>query len=153
SAIVRAALAWYLGRIAPLVQPDRERAEAFGGIRRRLDDTSEVVGRLADGLLEEGEEQLILAVEVLVEPAQRLLRPVDDLLDRELGRPLIVDELERRVEEALDALLGPRACRVQAARDRPLPPGRFVGVGDLDLRHLSYPPCRHGRPSSRSARL
>ena len=101
----------------------------------RLDDRAEVVGRLADRLLEQREQQLVLAVEVLVEAAQRLLRPVDHLLDRELGRALLVDELERGVEEPLDALLGPRPGGVQAARDRPLAP-RGLGhvLGCLDVR-------------------
>src|SRR5262249_5974686 len=70
-----------------------------------------------------------LAVEVLVEAAQRLLRPLDDLLDRELGRALLVDQLEGRVEKALDALFGPRPRRVEAAGDRPLAPLWFVSDG------------------------
>ena len=108
-----------------------------------LDSTTacEVVGRLADRLLEQREEQLVLAVEVLVEAAQRLLRPVDDLLDRELGRALLVDQLERGVEEALDALLGAGAGGVQAAGDGPLAPGRRVRVllGGVDVGHLRKP--------------
>ena len=41
--------------------------------------------------------------------AQRLLRAVDDLLDRELRRPLLVDQGEGRVQQSLHALLGARA--------------------------------------------
>ncbi len=104
------------------MQADRERAQAVDRLRLGVDDAPEVVGRLPDRLLEQGEQQLGLAVEVLVEPAERLLRPVDDLLDRELGRALLVDERERGIEKALDAALGARAGRVQAARDRTLAP-------------------------------
>ncbi len=43
----------------------------------------------------------------VVEPAQRLLRPLDDLLDGEVGGVLLVHERERGVEEALHPLLGP----------------------------------------------
>ena len=76
---------------------------------------ADVLDRLADGFLEEREQQLVLAVEVLVEPSQRLLRAVDDLLDRELARALVVDQLERRIQEALDTLLGPLTGGAQAA--------------------------------------
>ena len=80
--------------------------EAVHRVRLRRDHGVQVVARLADGFLEQREEQLVLAVEVLVEPAHRLLGAVDDLLDRELGRPLFVHQRERGVEEALDPLLG-----------------------------------------------
>ena len=133
---------------------------------------AEVVGRLADRLLEQREQQLVLAVEVLVEAAQRLLRAVDDLLDRELGRALLVDQLERGVEEPLHALLGPRAGRVQAARDRTLAPPASSAPRRTPISAISEPAftsnapyqrdrfarlrvrraCRRGRPSSRSAR-
>ena len=53
-------------------------------------------------LLEQGEQELVLAVEVLVEAAQRLARPVDDLLHGEVDRSLLGDDLARRVEELLD---------------------------------------------------
>ena len=77
------------------------------GIRLRRDHGLQVIARFADGLLEQREKELVLAVEVLVEPAHRLLRAVDDLLDRELGRPFFVHQRERGVEEALDPLLRP----------------------------------------------
>src|SRR4029079_7653588 len=84
--------------------------------------------RLADAFFEEREEQLVLAVEGLVEPSQRLLGAIDDLLDRELGRAPLVDQRERRIQESLDALLraGPRGA--QALRDRALTPCRSVPV-------------------------
>ena len=142
-----------------------------------VDHGLEVVGRLANGLLEQCEQELVLAVEVLVEAAERLLRLVDDLLDRELGRSLLVDQLERGVEEALHPLLGAGTGRVQAAGDGPLAPGRLVRVssevstsvisGKPAFTFCSLPaPCGErpfpsarsdalvdaARPSSRSAR-
>ncbi len=179
-AVVRGTLARLLRRIAPLVQPDRERAELVDRVGRRLDDEPQVVGGFAHGLLEQREQQLVLAVEVLVEAAQRLLRPVDDLLDRELGRALLVDQREGGVEEALDPLLGPGAGGVEAPRHRSLAPGRLVRRSspgsrpppcqnpasifqryqrarqENGIRATTRPmltrPCRRGRPSSRSAR-
>src|SRR5262249_56436229 len=65
---------------------------------------------------------------VLVEAAQRLLRTVDDLLDREVGRALLVDQLEGGIHESLDALLGTRARRVQAPRHGSLSPDPLSGV-------------------------
>ena len=113
-------------------------AEPLERIGLRVDGRADVVVRLADGLLEQGEHELVLAVEVLVEAAQRLLRAVDDLLDRELGRALLVDQLERGVEEALHALLGAGAGRVEAAGNRAFAPGRLVRVGlGVDSCHVS----------------
>ena len=71
-AVVRAVLARRLARVAPLVQADREHAEPIERIRFRVDRPADVVAGLADGLLEQGEHQLVLAVEVLVEPAQAI---------------------------------------------------------------------------------
>ena len=114
--------------LAPLVEPDRERVQALQRFGLRLDHGAQVVGGFADRLFEQREQELVLAVEVLVEAAHRLLRPVDHLLDRELGRALLVDQLERGVEEALDPLLRTRARAVEAARDGSLPPIGFVGA-------------------------
>ena len=83
--------------------------EALHWLGLRLDRLADVVGRLANGLLEQRQEKLILAIEMLVEGAQRLLGAVDDLLDREVSRALLVDEREGSVEECLDPLLGARA--------------------------------------------
>src|SRR5262249_59510805 len=65
---------------------------------------------------------------VLVEAAQRLLRTVDGLRDREVGRALLVDQFEGGIHESLDALLGTRARRVQAPRHGSLSPDRLSGV-------------------------
>ena len=59
------------------------------------------LGGGADGLLEQGQQQLVLAAEVLVEAAQRLPGALDDLLDGEVLLAL-VHQLERSVEVALD---------------------------------------------------
>jgi hypothetical protein len=88
------------------VQADGEGAQPCKWFRLGVYHVLQVVDRLANGLLEQRKEQLVLAVEVLVEAAQGLLRPVDDLLDREVGAALLVDQLEGRIEVPLDALLG-----------------------------------------------
>ena len=91
--------------------------------------------RLAHLLLEQREEELVLAVEVLVEAAQRLLRTVDDLLHGELGRALLADDLACRVQELLHARR-PRArvrrgssarSRDRARRRRSIPHHRVSG--------------------------
>jgi hypothetical protein len=112
---VRLALARRLEGLAPLVEADREGAKALDRLGLGFDGLADVLDRLPDGFLEEREQQLVLAVEVLVEPSQRLLRAVDDLLDRELGGALGIDQLERGIQESLDTLLGARAGGAQAA--------------------------------------
>src|SRR5262245_18673274 len=126
--VVRSAFSLGPERLTPFVQADRERAEPLERPGFRLDGLVAVLDRLADDLLEQREQQLVLAVEVLVEPSQRLLRAVDDLLDRELARPLLVDELERRVQESLDTPFGARARCAEAARDGSLPPAPDVFI-------------------------
>ena len=84
---------------------------------------------LAHLLFEQREQELVLAVEVLVEAAQRLLRPVDDLLDRELGRALLVDDLAGRVQELLHADGGALAGRASGPFDRSITPdGVAIGT-------------------------
>ena len=80
----------------------------------------EAVGRRSDGLVEEGEEQLVLAGEVLVEAAQRLPRAVDHLLDGELLAGLGAgQQLEAGVEEALHPALAAHAGPSRANGRRP----------------------------------
>ena len=81
----------------------------LGGDRR-----SQVLRRGTDGFLEEGEEELVLATEVLVEAAQGLSRALHDFLDGELV-VAVLDELARRVEKALDASFCPCAGRLERA--------------------------------------
>ena len=81
-----------------------------------------MVGRRADRLLEQGEQELLLPAEVLVEAAQRLARALDDLLDGELlARLVVVHQLEGGIEEALHAALGADPGGVER---RGRPPGR-----------------------------
>ena len=75
-----------------------------------LDASSQLVRRRAHGLLEQGEQELLLPAEVLVEAPQRLARLLDDVLDREVLAGLAVAEkVESGVDEALDAVLGAHA--------------------------------------------
>src|SRR5262249_34679403 len=102
------------------------------GVRGR----AQIRERLADALFEEREQQLVLAVEMLVETAERLLRAIDDLLDREVARAPFVDQCERRIQQALDALFGARARRCQALGDRSVTPARFIST--LQLIHACH---------------
>ncbi len=113
AAVVDAPLA--LARVAPFGVANDERAEARERVGLRGHDLREIFERLADGLFEQGEEELVLPVEVLVKAPQRLLRAIDHLLDGELGRPFFVDQLKCRIQETLDALLGPGAGGVEAS--------------------------------------
>ena len=134
------------------METDRERAEPAERIGLRGDGSADVVAGLADGLLEQREHQLVLAVEVLVEAAQRLLRPVDDLLDREVGRAPLVDQLERGVEEALHPLLGPGSGRVHTPRDtaRSRQAGSFVS-GAASTPAIPTVPSLVGSPGYRES--
>src|SRR5262245_23850010 len=127
-AVVGAALAPRAQRLAPLVQADGEGAQPRQRLGLGGDRGAEVLDRLAHALLEQREQQLVLAVEVLVEPAQRLLRAVDHLLDRELAGALLVDQGEGRLQQTLDALLRARTRGAQAPRDRSLAPAGVVLV-------------------------
>ena len=99
-AIVRAALPRLLRRIAPLVQPDRERAEPVERLGAGLQDLLEIVGRFPDRLFEQGEEQLVLRGKVLVEGSQRCLRTLDDLEHGEVRAPGLPENRQGRPHEA-----------------------------------------------------
>ena len=64
-------------------------------------DVGDLVGELCcaglDGLFEQGEEQLVLAGEVLVEAPQRLAGALDDHLEREV--PAVGQEVAGGVDE------------------------------------------------------
>src|SRR5262249_31152135 len=80
----------------------------------------------------------------LVEASQRLLRAIDDLLNRELGRAALVDQRERRIQQPLNALLGAGARRAQAFRDCALTPtGSVLVVHFIGSRHWMSPLLRH----------
>ena len=93
-----------------------EHLESDERIVLRRDDLVEVFGGRADGLLEQREQQLVLAGEVLVEAPQGLAGAFDDLLDGELllARPA-------------SSARGPR--RGSAARASPPGPGPDRGTG------------------------
>ena len=77
--------------------------------------------RRADRLLEQRQQQLVLAPEVLVEAAQRLAGALDDLLHGEVLARAGVHQLNGGVEEALDAALGPDAGQSPTSGPPPAP--------------------------------
>src|SRR5580704_17786078 len=83
----------------------------------------EALGGGADRFVEERQQQLVLAGEVLVEAAQRLPGAVYDLLDGEVTARLGAgQELEAGVEEALHPAFAPDASRVEGSCDCHVPP-------------------------------
>src|SRR5439155_17768289 len=109
--------------------------EAVQPLERLLlgaDSIAELVGRRPDGLLEQRQQQLLLAAEVLVEAAQRLPRLLDHVLDGEvLSGFAVAQQLEGGIDEALHAVLGPDPSGVQRPGDGLLPP---AGGGRLGSR-------------------
>ena len=95
----------------------------------RVDGLGEVRGGGAHRLLEQGQQQLVLAGEVLVEAAQRLAGALHDLLDREVLALGAAHQLEGGVEEPLHPLLGPRPGGIERAGDGQLAPGRRGALG------------------------
>ncbi len=83
-------------------------------------------GGAAQRVFEQGEQELVLAVEVLVEAAQRLAGAVDDFLNGEVGGALFGDDGLGGVQEPLDALLGAQLGGPGRPFHRPLLPGRLI---------------------------
>jgi hypothetical protein len=77
------------------------------------DLVTEMVGRPPHRLFEQGQQELVLAAEVLVEAAERLAGALDDLLHGEILARTGVQQLNGRVEETLHATFGADASRVQ----------------------------------------
>jgi hypothetical protein len=103
----------------------------------RSDLLLQPVRRREDRLVEEGEEQLMLAGEVLVEAAQRLPGAVHHLLDGELLAGLCpAQQLEAGVEEALDPSLAPEPGRVQGPRHGEVTPSDRLGGGGRTCRGI-----------------
>src|SRR5262249_13705590 len=74
--------------------------------------------------------------EVLVEAAQRLARPFDDLLDSEvLAGAAVAHQLESGIDELLHAGLGPGPRRVERSRHGLLAPGGRRGIWKRVRRH------------------
>ncbi len=64
---------------------DHELVDALQRVVLAGDALLEVVGRPADGLLEQGQQELVLATEVLVEEPERLAGALDDLVHGEVA--------------------------------------------------------------------
>ena len=121
------------GRKAHAVVLDDEAVEPLEGEVLVGEQLLQPVDGRPDGLVEESEEQLVLAREVLVEAAERLAGTVDDLLHGELLAGLGAgQELEPGVEEALHATLAAHPGRVErpdAGRRRTGASPAGVGTG------------------------
>ena len=120
-----------------------ERAGTSGSTRRRSgaaarrrarggDLLLQAVGRRADRLVEEGQEQLVLAGEVLVEAPQGLARTLHHLLHGEVPAGLGArQQLEPGIEEALHPVLAPHPGRVERPGDGKIPTAdRSVGLAE-----------------------
>ena len=94
-----------------------------------------LVGRSGQGVFEQREQQLVLAVKLQVEASQRLPRAVDDLLHGEVRAALFDDDRLCGVKESLNALSGPELGGLDRSLDRALLPGGFfAGAGHRRLR-------------------
>ncbi len=79
-----------------------------------LDLPAHFVRRRADRLVEEGEQEFVLAGEVLVEAPQGLARTLHHVLHGEVPARLGArQQLEAGIEEALHPVLAPHAGGVQ----------------------------------------
>ena len=86
---------------------------------------ADLVGGPAQRILEQGEQKLVLTVELKVEAAQRLTGAIDDFLNGEVGGALFDDDRLGGVEESLDPLRGPELRCLDRAFDRALLPCGF----------------------------
>ena len=118
---------------------DDEDVDLLEGVVDVGDLGLELLGAAPHELLEQGEQELVLAAEVLVEAAQRLAGALDDLLDGEVLAGVLGHQLHGRVEEALHSVLRAGAGRIERAGDGELTPrGGGVGgrgLGNRFLRH------------------
>ena len=118
------------GRAADPVVLDDEPVDALERIGLLVDLGVEELRRGAHGLLEQGQEQLVLAAEVLVEEPQRLARTLDHLVHREVTPRLALGhELERGIEESLETVLGPGPGGEERARHRLLAAAQRLVAG------------------------
>ncbi len=95
-------------RTAQPVVLDHEPMDALERIALVVDLLAQVLRRRADGLLEQGEQQLVLAAEVLIEEPEGLAGAFDDFVHGEVtaGFPL-VHQFEGGIQKSLEAVLGP----------------------------------------------
>src|SRR6185312_12258844 len=91
------------------------------------------------GVFEKCEQELMFAVELQVEAAQRLPGAVDDLLNREVGAALLDDDGLGGVEEPLDALRCPELCCLDRPLDRALLPGGLFAWAGHRLLECVHP--------------
>src|SRR5439155_24537878 len=96
---------------AGLVVLDAEDVQSLERVCLGRHDLVELLNRGADGVFEQREQQFVLAVEVLVEAAQRLPGLLDDLLDGEVLAAL--HQVERGIEEALHPGFRASPSRIQ----------------------------------------
>jgi hypothetical protein len=107
-----------LGGAAQPVVLHHEAVQALERIVLRRDPLPQVLGGGPDRLFEQGQEELVLAPEVLVEAAERLTRTIDHLLDREVLARARIEELDGGVEEALHPGFGTQPGGVEGAGHR-----------------------------------
>jgi hypothetical protein len=88
-------------------------------------NSADLVGGPAQRVLEQGEQELVLPVELQVEAPQRLAGAVHDLLDGEVRAALFDDDRLRRVEEPLNALRRAQFRGLDRPLHGPLLPGGF----------------------------
>src|SRR5436190_1222681 len=111
---------------------DYETVEALARVLLARDALLNLSGGRPHGLLEQGEQQLLLAAEVLIEAPQRLPRLLDDVLHGEvLTGGALAQQVEGGVDEALHAALGAHPGGVERPRHGLLAPtgGRRFGGG------------------------
>ena len=99
-------------------------------------------GRGLDRLLEQGQEELVLPAEVLVEAVQRLAGALDHFLNSELLARTGLEELGGGVEEPLHPDFGAHASRIERPCDRLLAPTLPVTIGGSSCQ-LAL--CHHGK--------
>ncbi len=121
----------HLERIAlgPGVQRRDEGAEPVDHRARLADDGAHLERGGVHGLLVHRHQQMLLALERLVEAAERLLRTLHDLLHREVESALLVDQVGRGVEEPLHPMLHPHSGGVERAGHRLVSPGQDGRIG------------------------
>ena len=118
-------------RTAQPVVLDHEPVDALQRVGLLVDLLAEELRRRAHGLLEQGQQQLVLAAEVLVEEAQRLTGALDHLVHGEVApRLALVHQLEGGVEEPLQAVLRPGPGREQRPRHGLLTPAQRLLPAD-----------------------